>query len=299
MGKKEAFINPVDEFLKEEDNSQEPEQKEVESEDKSDDKVVESSDEKPEDKQDDKKEEKEEKEEKDDLQTKYENLQKALRAEREQSKTTTAELADIRKKSERWEKIASALETAEKQQTQLSEQEKFSENPALYLKEGIDRLRTDMQTQNQTAEQQRSIENQFQSIAASAREFAAKQTDYLDAMKHVQDIRYKSYELYGIPQNQWEPMWNRECADFGVMQLRQGKDPAQMAYEYAKVNGYTGQKGSPDAKNKQKLESMQDGQKASRNLDGGTGDEEGSLIQKIDDMSDDEFDAYWKKIAKH
>lgn len=244
-----------------------------------------------------------------DLQTKYENLQKALKAERTARQHSEQRTAALEKRSERFEKIAAMIEDSQKKQFSEQDEESFVENPALYLKKNMEKLREDMQ---QTREQDRASSEQehaINAIAYSAQQFAQQQPDYMQAMEHAKNARFAEYELYGLTPDQYESEWAKECTIFGMTQLRMGKNPAEAAYQYAKIRGYTantenqdtisGQKAKAADTNKTRLQNMKDGKRAAGTLEGGgEGTDDVTTISSIDNMTDEEFDEFFNKLSK-
>lgn len=246
------------------------------------------------------------------LQEKYDKLQNAHGLSESNRREQEKKIINLEKHSERFEKIATVLEGAQYQAQEASDEEKFNQNPASYLKDEIKGLRNEITGQRAVDNQAQEGYQTYNTIAQSAAQYAEKQPDYSQAVDFMKERRFKEYELYNIPRyvndpntgqqmDYYENAFNQECYQFGQHQIKNGKDPAESAYEYAQIMGYTVQEGgghkpAKGATTTSRLKTMAEGQKASGTLEGG-GESE-SVIKKIDDMSEDEFDEYFEGLEK-
>jgi len=239
----------------------------------------------------------------------YSNVSKALKEEREKNAATAQQIAELERKQERYDKVMQALEQSRERRQQASDEERFNENPAAYLREQQERLRQEIHQTREQDQQSQAFNAEMNAIAASAQTFKQATPDYDQAMDYLREQRFAEYEFYGVPENQREQAWNQECVQFGQMALRQGQDPAARAYQYAQQRGFKppetpaagGQPPAADDKTegKSRLQAMQEGQRASGTLEGGSAPDESETFTKmLDDMTDEEFEAYYAKLEQ-
>ncbi len=84
-------------------------------------------------------------------------------------------------------------------------------------------------------------------IATAESQFVQQTPDYYDALNYVRGLRAKELVLLGAPQDKIGPYIASEEMQLGVQAMNLGKHPAQVAYERAKVLGYSGSTGTAKA----------------------------------------------------
>ncbi len=110
-------------------------------------------------------------------------------------------------------------------------------------------------------------------------EFREANPDYDEAAEWLVDIEQKRLEMAGTPKQQAEQYAINWAINMTNMMVQQGKNPAQVAYEAAKMMGWKpkdGQSPSPAqqainaaAQGQQKLATQKAGQEAAKTLSGG------------------------------
>lgn len=235
--------------------------------------------------------------EKDDPETKYNNLKVALREERQEKAAFKKQLEDLTEKSRQFDAIRQELEEHRRRKQEEEEKRRFEENPAEYLKTQVEALTEKQQRlldESTRANQQQIEHAQFmQAVQSQAAAFSKETPDYGDAFTFIHDRRVKEYEVLGVPPEEWEARFNQESVQFAALAMQQGKNPAEMVYKMAGAWGYT--KAQPKQPAETEIERLQAGQTAAQTLSrGGAGEE--SVLKKIEDMSDDEFEKYWSQL---
>ena len=247
----------------------------------------------------------------------------ALHAEREMRKETQQQLAETQRLLGQMEGLKEQLQELRQgkqgEDTTQDEQdrfeEEFEEDPIGALRKQNEALRarldaedSNKQEQQQTAEeqakQQQQLEEFMGDVTKQVAEFEKGHPDYPDAFKHLMDLRVAEYKTMGINDPQrLEMMFNQEAISLAQGAIANGKNPAEVAYEMAKVRGYTKSAGGSADNGKsgetleQQMERLEKGAKASSTLTGGgsAGSDKLSLTD-ISTMSDKEFDALWANM---
>jgi hypothetical protein len=154
-------------------------------------------------------------------------------------------------------------------------------------------------------------------VSAKTQQFVETQPDYPKAADYLMNRRFKEYELSQIPQSEWMPRFQNETVAFFKQHMDAGRNPAEVAYQFATFYGYqpeaeqttdttqqtegqdTGQEadkgGSKPAK--KSIADIEREQEASQSLAGGASPEE-SLLKAAERMSSAEFDKYWDDLEK-
>lgn len=233
----------------------------------------------------------------DDPETKYNNLKVALREERQEKAAFKRQLEELAEKSKQFDGLRQELDDHRKRRQEEEEKRKFEENPAEYLKSQVESLTEKQQRlidESTRANQQQIEQAQFmQAVQSQAAAFSKETPDYGDAFAFIHDRRVKEYEVLGVPAEEWEARFNQESVQFAALAMQQGKNPAEMVYKMAGAWGYAKTQAKPTADTE--IERLQAGQTAAQTLSrGGAGEE--SVLKKIEDMTDDEFDKYFAEL---
>lgn len=180
----------------------------------------------------------------------------------------------------------------------------FETDPANHLR---DRLETVEKATEQTAQQnqQAQIEARVSnSLTASEAEFSKEHPDYSEATSHFLAVMGKNMELLGVNPAQRNAAMRQEVLRLTATALQAGREPAELIYELAKNSGYTGKK-TPTVKVEDKLETIENGQKASQSLGSGSRADAGKLtLDSLAKMDDDDFnslvldDKKWKEVGR-
>ena len=211
----------------------------------------------------------------------------ALHEERRERQRLQQELAAQRQMMER---VNQRLETLMTPQKQIPDRETDGVG---YLDHKIGEL-TETQRQilerDQQREQQAAQAQQYQRVAThviqTAAAFEKAVPDFKAAVAHLNETRIRQLVVLGVPEDQAAVQANQELDNAALQWTVQGKNAAEVAYEFAKAQGYqpkTGQ--TPD----QKIEAQQKGTAAAKSLGGG-GAVAGKLTaQALADMTDEDF----------
>lgn len=121
----------------------------------------------------------------------------------------------------------------------------------------------DAQAQTQQETQQQTQARQFiESVNNQIDAFKAKQPDYLDAYKHLVDLRTADYRLRGMSEQQIQQAIGTEEMQIVQAAAAQRKNPAEVVYALAKQYGYQ-QKSTqvvpPEKKVESKLDTIKKG----------------------------------------
>lgn len=236
----------------------------------------------------------------------------ALHAEREEHKKTKAELEEIRKTqailNDRWNTILKLQEHPKQEPVAPPDPNEdifaFSKWQADRLKE----LEEKVTSRDKQEEQARTVAEQEQAVwnhwSESANSYAAQQTDFGDAVKHLSDMRMK--QLAGLAAI--EPAWATEQGRLGQInaELKQivigaqqkGLNPAEVVYQLSQVYGFAPPAPADPGKVElpEKLAAIDAAQNASRTLTtpGGRSAAEPMTAETIANMSPAEFEAWHK-----
>lgn len=223
-----------------------------------------------------------------------------LRDEREKRQTSQAEAAALRERLAQFEQLKAELDEQRKAKQAQAEQERFNENPAAYLKQQVDGISQKIEQQGaQTQAERQQAEEQMRfhmAVSSQIQAFKKQTPDYTEAVNFLKDRRSREYEALGYTTDQIDSLFDQEAIGIAKVAIQNGKNPGEVAYTLAKMWGYSGAK-QPDPKqdNEAALKRLEQGVKASQTLSGAGHPEEQSLLKKVEDMSDDEFDKFWKQ----
>jgi hypothetical protein len=211
--------------------------------------------------------------------------------------------------AQRLDKIQQQLDIeAQQRQQQLQAQQQeheelaFEDDPSTFLKQQNEKVQEQLSTIQQQTQQQ-ALNAQIEAQAAGmTQQFASQQPDYPDAFAYMRDRRFKEYEAQRVPQEQWQAAWDNEAWSFTINQMNKGNNPAEIAYNMAKVYGYqpTGQTSAGNAINnpaETKIAQLEKGQQAAKSLSEDSAPEETVEGEKpIAEMTNAEFEKYFAKV---
>lgn len=186
---------------------------------------------------------------------------------------------------------------------------KFEDDPAAHLKHQTEQVRAEIEplkeqlAQNRQQQEQAYAEQRLtQAVSAAESEFAQANPDYLEAIAHMQKVADNNLQIMGVADPaQRAQIIRRDAMALAVRALQAGRSPAELAYQVAKNQGFTGS----IAPNKV-IENIQKGQKASPSMPSGgqRGSSETVSLAALEQMDDDEFNKLvddpdrWKKLMK-
>lgn len=230
----------------------------------------------------------------------------ALHEERQRRKEIQQEFQRVRAEQAQRDaiieqRLAALTQVNQPQQPQVT----LEEDPVRFLALQNARIQQEMQASRAQQEADRQAQWQAQQIQAfeqhvttHEQNFAKQTPDYFDAINFAKENRVKQLQVLGYNDQQaWQEV-QREAAHLAMNIARQGGNPAQAGYEYAKSLGY-----QPKPNAQQQLQNTQKGLEASKSLSGGGAKAGGGLtVDALAKMSNEEFDAYvqkhgWEKVA--
>lgn len=235
----------------------------------------------------------------------YENVQKALRSEREarRAEQQRARLYEqnVQRMQERFEQFQAQQMAARLQQ---APPDPYAEPEAAraWAQQQQAFQQQLWQAEQQRAEQRRVMEQQerqFQHVTQTVEEyeseFKAQHPDYDDATEHMLQVQQSLLEGAGYPPDvaaQQVAMWSVSVAQQAI---QAGRDPAQWAYEHAKKMGYQ-PKGTGAEAAAQKLAAIKAGQASAQTLSGGgAGAKGGTSLKQIAGLEGAAFDSAMDK----
>jgi len=183
----------------------------------------------------------------------------------------------------------------------------YEDDPVRYLamqneatQQELRNLRQEEQRREQMAQRAWQEQAFTQHVVTHEQEFATKTPDYFEAINFAKQNRVKQLMMLGFDEASATNNVQMEAAQLAANVARQGGNPAQVGYEYAKSLGY--QPKAAQATPEQKLQTTQKGLEASKSLSGGSAKGGNLSIDVLAKMSNEEFDAYvnkhgWEKVA--
>lgn len=144
-----------------------------------------------------------------------------------------------------------------------------------------DQQREQAHAQTQALERVKSV------VMETAAAFRESTPDFSDALKHLNETRTRQLAVLGVPEDEARAQATRELDQAAIQWTVNGKNAAQIAYEFAKAQGYTpkAQQSAAD-----KITAQQKGTAAARSLGGGGAVSAGKLTaEALANMSDAEF----------
>lgn len=162
----------------------------------------------------------------------------------------------------------------------------------------IDELKGNFQQRTQQQDEQSRTQSTLETYGRHVSTFKRQTPDYDDAFQYLMDTRDKELSFVHEDPTERTNRIQYEEGYLAAAAMRQGKNPAQVFYEMAKVRGY---KGKQPAIEENKIERLTKGQQASRSNAGGkVADGDDISLEKLADMDPDspEYDKAWAKFEK-
>jgi len=233
------------------------------------------------------------------IEEKYNNLQAALREEREEKKRIRQEVEQTRQSLAQLEALRAELDDRRKQAQSEKLKQEYESNPAEFLKKQNEELaqRFDRMTAEQQHAAQAMMQRQQFETAVSSQVSSYKQSNpnYLPALEYARDRRFAEYEALGVPAAQRAQLFEQESYQLAMTAMQQGRNPAEVAYQLAETWGF---KPKAEEKGEDKVVRLQQGAKAAKTLSRNTSSAEDSLLKKVEEMDDAEFDRFWNDQVK-
>lgn len=143
------------------------------------------------------------------------------------------------------------------------------------------------QQREQSAAQERALERVKSVVMETAAAFRESTPDFSDALKHLNETRTRQLAVLGVPEDEARAQATRELDQAAIQWTVNGKNAAQIAYEFAKAQGYTPKAQQSAA---EKITAQQKGTAAARSLGGGGAVSAGKLTaEALANMSDADF----------
>lgn len=220
------------------------------------------------------------------LQEERENYKRMAHAERMERKQAQEQMALMQA---RFEQLMQAAQPKEPEPV-------YEDDPLGATHAKVDKVVQSMEVLQQ-AEAQRVQQAQFQgyvqSVASDEQSFIQQNPDYKEAVTFLQQRRVNELQALGYdPQTTMQTLAQDA---FTITQRAQamGESPASFVYKMAKQLGYTMKQASSN------IDTIAAGQQVAKSVSGGAKPvNEGGIPGNLAEMTDDEFDALFKKMAK-
>lgn len=222
----------------------------------------------------------------------------ALHEERKARQELQRQIAERdRLHAEQMQRINQRLETLIPKQPQPARPDKEAQ-PVDYLDHRLDGIeqqnRAILESRQQEMQQRQQAEyvNQLASrIVGSESVFAKEAPDYAEAIKFLDEFRVRELQVFGADENTARQQAFNERKQAALQWAHEGRNPAELAYNFAKARGYTPKAAqAPAQAPADKIASQQKGTAAARSLGGGGAVTGGKLTaEALANMSDEDF----------
>jgi hypothetical protein len=170
----------------------------------------------------------------------------ALHQEREGHKQTRAQLQAAQEQLRSIAEMrARILAPKEEQRPPANEDDPSG---IAYLTEQMEQLRQSSQQRDQreqfTETEARRLNVLSSQLSASEAAYKQSKPDYDNAAQHLIQARMTQLRLLGVPDTDMRQMLRDEAADLAETAINNGRDPADLVYEYAQSYGYQPQQGN-------------------------------------------------------
>lgn len=182
---------------------------------------------------------------------------KALQEERQKRAEYERQLQEFQRREQEWRQWA---EQVQRQQMMghnggpQMEQEAAPPDPETdpigalkYEREQRQRLNEAIQQQQQAAQQQQYVQQLNQVAYQAATQFQQQAPDYQDAYRYALQSRAQELVALGTPETQVANILQREELSLIDTALRNGRNPAEAIYQFAKARGFSGKTAAPAA----------------------------------------------------
>lgn len=239
---------------------------------------------------------------------------KAFHAEREERKKLQAQIAQREQewlqRQQVYEHRFQQIQEAFRQQNQ-PKPPSFDEDPVGALRYENETAKRELeqikawqaqqaQTQEQAWRQQQYFGQIANAVTQAESEFAKENPDYMEAVSHFKKARGQQLAALGLPPQEIANYVQQEAFQIADTALRNGRNPAEAAFEIAKAAGW--QRKAPEAQMQDKMATLQKGVKAASSLGSGGAPAGKLTIEALAGMSDREFDealksGAWEKLG--
>ncbi|HSC47382.1 MAG TPA: hypothetical protein VLG68_04795 [Gammaproteobacteria bacterium] len=227
----------------------------------------------------------------------------ALQQERAEKKQLREELKQFRDwqaaLTQRLQQLPAYAEAATARQAPAPDPK---EKPLDYINHVLGQLQSNTvelqawRQQQEAAAQQRATVQQYADwAAAQEQEFAKAQPDYRDAYRYAAEVRDKELQALGYSDPTVRANITRmNTAEIVSNALQQGRNPAELVWEYARARGFASKGGKPGAEAKIAAGMQVAGAKL--NQGGAVGEGELSAKDLAGITDPEEFEKAWKKV---
>lgn len=236
----------------------------------------------------------------------------AFHEERERRKAAEQQLAEMRRERQILEERTNIILQRLNQPPAPPEQPQplpaLNDDPLGHLVGTIDRQQREIAQLSQVAQQTTAQQQQAQLIAqvqmhaaAAEQQFRQAAPDYDAAAQHLLAQRDSELEDAGFGDPvQRQALLQQEALGIAVRAIQQGRNPAEMIYELAKLRGYQKAEAQPAAQQQpsaaERLQQINAGQQQSRSVGAMRGSAPPSLTsQRVLEMSDKQFAEFLAK----
>lgn len=239
------------------------------------------------------------------------NYKAAMEAERREKAELKKQFAQTREENEKLKSLYERIiKSANEQSTKQDDNPivSYDENPIEHLRQRAElaekKLQEIDQDKNQSREQlqqQQAMQKFIGAYQQQAAEFAKTNQDFQDAYKFAVEARLNEYETFGYTKEEAAAMANEDEMAIVAQCLRNGVNPAEKIYQFAKMRGYQGKQpvNKEIPNNLQKLETIERGLQASKTVNQGGSKPTELTLDAIAAMDDDEFNQVdWSKVLK-
>lgn len=241
----------------------------------------------------------------------------ALHEERERRKEYQREVQELRnsntKMEQTWQQMVQRANQPAPQAAPV-----YEEDPLGALKHQTDQITEALvnqhrylTTQEQAVKQQQIQQQRLSEFSAqctrSVEEFKGNTPDYLEAYKHLQNVRFEEFQTAGYSAEQAKQLILEDEMAIASKAFQDGVNPAERIYKLASMRGYSKAQASTDvSKAEQRMSQLEKGMKqASKSLSnvGGKSMNDDISLEALSQMDSSELEGFlndknWTKVVK-
>lgn len=161
--------------------------------------------------------------------------------------------------------------------------------------EGVAKAIEELKAAEANRQQAAQFQGYVQSVQQAEQAFAEKTPDYKEAVTFLQTRRMNELQMMGYDADTAMKVLAQDAFALSQRAQQIGESPAEFVYKLAKTSGYSPKMPSSSAN----LDTIAAGQQVAKSVAGGANPvAEGGLPPNLADLSDDEFEALFKKMVK-
>lgn len=180
----------------------------------------------------------------------------------------------------------------------------FEDHPLEYLKTQIEKLSQGFNgmvehTSNtsQINEHQRTTQALLNKGDKSFSAYSKQQLDFSEAMTYLRGVRLQQFDAMGYSEPESEQMLINETVDMLKRSYQNDQNPAEVAYQIAKINGFKSKSTAEKV-----IKKTSHGQDKNKTIGAvGTGASKETSLMSMEDlagMSDADFDKHWEVVMR-